>query len=189
MSEDIYYAMESLIEKWRDIYKRETRNGKQKLSGESSLTPDNYFNVKRPFFMRFSKEDPKYVRTIRMISYGMLQYSPSLRTLVLRGAGYNLAQKLVETNEIKSVDDLPRVFLTQKIGLLDIVDESFSRMKINIYECISCYSAPPIGRTLCDFEAGLIQGAIEALIGKNVTREIYCWGLGNSFCGFEVIFE
>ncbi|WP_457754310.1 V4R domain-containing protein, partial [Thermococcus sp.] len=52
-----------------------------------------------------------------------------------------------------------------------------------------CYRAPTIGRTLCDFEAGLIQGVMEELVGKNVTREIYCWGLSNSFCGFEVIFE
>ena len=176
------------IEKWREIYKAEVKS-KKKHRKEVKLTPENYFDSVRPFFMKISPEDKEYVRTFRMISYGMLRYSPSLRTLILRGAGYNLACRLVETGEIKSIDDLPKVFLNQKIGLLDIIEESFSRMKVNIYECISCYQAPPIGRTLCDFEAGLIQGAMESLVGKNITREIYCWGLGNSFCGFEVIFE
>ncbi len=177
-----------LIEKWRKIYKEEVKS-KKKHREEIRLTPENYFNVVRPFFVKISPEDRKYVRTFRMILYGMLEYSPSLRTLILRGAGYNLARRLIETGEIRSIDDLPKVFLNQKIGLLDIVDESFSKMKVNIYECISCYRAPPIGRILCDFEAGLIQGVMEELVGKNVTREIYCWGLGNSFCGFEVIFE
>lgn len=179
---------EILIGKWREIYKAEIK-GKKKNRKEAKLIPENYFNIVRPFFMKISPQDKEYVRTFRMISYGMLRYSPSLRTLILRGAGYNLACRLVETGEIKSIDDLPKVFLNQKIGLLDIIDESFNRMKVNIYECISCYQTPPIGRTLCDFEAGLIQGAMENLVGKNITREIYCWGLGYSFCGFEVIFE
>jgi len=177
-----------LMEKWREVY-REKVNSKKRNGEGVTLTPENYFNVIRPFFMKVSPEDKEYVRTFRMVSYGMLEYSPSLRTLILRGAGYNLASRLVESGEIRDIEDLPKVFLNQKIGILDIVDESFNVMKINIYECMSCYKAPPIGRTLCDFEAGLIQGAMEKLIGENVTREIYCWGLGNSFCGFEVIFE
>ncbi|MCD6558260.1 V4R domain-containing protein [Palaeococcus sp. (in: euryarchaeotes)] len=178
----------TLIEKWREIYKTEVRNRKR-MPEVAQLNPEEYLNVRRPFFTHISPEDAEYVRTFRMVSYGMLSYSPSLRAVILRGAGYNLARRLTGTGEIKSVDDLPRVFLKQRIGLLDIIDESFNKMKINIYECISCYQSPPIGRTLCDFEAGMIQGAIESLIGKNITREIYCWGLGNSFCGFEIVFE
>jgi len=186
--EDITSYVEPLLKKWREVYKEEKRKKHVKIE-YSELDPLMYFNVKRPFFVKLSPEDPTYVRTFRMISYGMLKYSPSMRTLILRGAGYNLARKLVETNEIKSIDDLPRVFLKQKLGLVDIIEESFNRMKVNLYECISCYNIKPVGRTLCDFEAGFIQGVMEALIGKNITREVYCWGLGNHFCGFEVVFE
>ncbi|MBC7095391.1 V4R domain-containing protein [Thermococcus sp.] len=176
-----------LIKKWREVYKMEIKGGETSQE-RTQLTPEVYFNVKRPFFTHHSPEDREYVRTFRMISYGMLMYSPSLRSLILRGAGYNLAKRLTKIGEIKDIDDLPKVFLEQKIGLLDIIDESFNKMKINIYECISCYQTPPIGRTLCDFEAGMLQGSMEALVGKNITKELYCWGLGNSFCGFEIIF-
>ncbi len=180
-----------LIREWRGVYKSELRDRKQlrKKVCNTEWDPESYFNVRRPSFVKISPDDHKYVRTFRMVSYGMLHYSPSLRTLILRNAGYDLAHRLVEKKEIKDVDDLPVVFLNQKIGLLDIVNESFNKMEINLYECISCYNAPPIGRTLCDFEAGIIQGALETLIGANVTKEIYCFGLGNSFCGFEVAFE
>ncbi len=176
------------LKKWREIYnyevKKDVTNQKKK-----KLTPERYFNVKRPTFGKLSHDDSKYVRTFRMVSYGMLEYSPSLRSLILRDAGYNLAQRFVKKGKIKSLDDLPEVFFKQKIGLFDIVRESLNRMEINIYECISCYDSPVIGKTLCDFEAGLIQGALEKLIGPNITKEVYCCGLGNSFCGFEVLFE
>ncbi|MCD6523742.1 MAG: hypothetical protein J7K48_01890 [Thermococcus sp.] len=190
MMEDVACLVEPSLKKWREVYKEEKKQKKcAEKVGHLELDPAVYFNVKRPFFVRLSPEDPTYVRTFRMISYGMLKYSPSLRILILRGAGYRLARKLVETNEIRSIDDLPRVFLQQKLGIVDIVEESFNRMKVNLYECMSCYNTTPVGRTLCDFEAGFIQGVMEALIGKNITREVYCWGLGNHFCGFEVIFE
>ncbi|RLF84097.1 hypothetical protein DRN41_06560, partial [Thermococci archaeon] len=74
------------IEKWREIYKAEVKS-KKKHRKEVKLTPENYFDSVRPFFMKISPEDKEYVRTFRMISYGMLRYSPSLRTLILRGAG------------------------------------------------------------------------------------------------------
>ncbi|NJD99836.1 hypothetical protein E3E26_08600 [Thermococcus sp. LS1] len=177
-----------LIKQWRNIYRSEVKEKPSQLQ-RNELTPQNYFQVRRPFFAKLFPEDPEYVRTFRMISYGMMEYSPSLRSLILRGAGLKLAKRLVESGEVKSLDDLPKVFLNQKIGLLDILEESFNRIKLNIYECMSCYHAVPIGRTLCDFEAGLIQGIIEELVGRNITREIYCQGLGYSFCGFEVVFE
>jgi len=97
--------------------------------------------------------------------------------------------RTVELKVIRSIDDLLHVFINQRIGLLDIIGKSFNNMKIHIYECMSCYGIPNIGMPMCDFEAGVIQGALESLIGKNITKEKYCWGLGYSFCGFEIYFE
>ncbi len=184
---DLQYS--DVITRWRKVYRDEVSRMRGRDLQRSELNPRNYFHVVRPFFKSLSPDDPEYVRTFRMVSYGMLEYSPSMRALILRGAGLELAKRLTKTGEVRSLDDLPRVFLKQRIGLLDLVDESFDRMKVNIYECISCYNTPPIGRTLCDFEAGLIQGTMEELVGKNITREVYCQGLGYSFCGFEVIFD
>ncbi len=174
---------------WRKVYRKEVKEKKREEGGGvRSFQLEDYVNVQRPFFSKQFPEDKEYVRTFRMISYGMFRYSPSMRSLILRGAGRELAHKLVEEKRVRDLEDLPLIFLEQKIGLLDIIDESMNTIKVNIYECISCYQAPNVGRALCDFEAGLIQGVIEEIIGKNTTKELYCWGLGNSFCGFEVVF-
>lgn len=177
------------IKQWRSIALREKSENSIR---EKKLNKINMYitaKVTRPFFTRIDKGDPKYVKTYRMVVYGILNYSRSLKTITLRASGYNLGKHLAEKGLIKSIDDLPQVFIDQRIGLLDIVDESFNNMKINIYECMSCYGIPNIGMPMCDFEAGVIQGALESLIGKNITKEKYCWGLGYSFCGFEVYFE
>ncbi len=175
------------IKCWRKVYRKEVKEKGRGTESIGSLHLEDYVNVERPFFSKLFPEDKEYVRTFRMISYGMLQYSPSMRSIILRGAGRKLAHKLVEERKIRELEDLPLIFLEQKIGLLDIIDESLNTIKVNIYECISCYQAPKVGRALCDFEAGLIQGVIEEIIGRNTTKELYCWGLGNSFCGFEVV--
>lgn len=178
------------IKYWRSIALREKNNNDSKREKRLSK-PQMYImvNITRPFFSRIDMNDSKYIRTYRMIIYGMLNYSKSLKTITLRASGYNLGKHLAKRGLIRSIDDLPQVFINQRIGLLDIVDESFNNMKIHIYECMSCYGIPNIGMPMCDFEAGVIQGALDSLIGKNITKEKYCWGLGYSFCGFEVYFE
>ena len=124
-----------------------------------------------------------------MIIYGMHKYSRPLRSIVMKASGYNLGVMLVDKGIVRSIDDLPEIFVRQKIGILDIVNESLDTMKINIYECMSCYGMLPVGIPMCDFEAGIIEGVLEKLYCRNKTVEKYCWGLGYSFCGFESYFE
>ena len=177
------------IKRWRYIALHEKNSSNRRESRLNKIQAYITANVTRPFFSRIDKNDSKYIRTYRMIIYGMLNYSKSLKTITLRASGYNLGRYLAEEGLIRSIDDLPQVFINQRIGLLDVIDESFNNMKIHIYECMSCYGIPNIGMPMCDFEAGVIQGTLESLIGKNITKETYCWGLGYSFCGFEVYFE
>ncbi len=179
--------------KWRRVYLEEIRRGpktRNYVSLDSEPAKDIYINrTIRPFFRRISSDDIYYIRTHRMIIYGMHKYSRPLRSIVMKASGYNLGVMLVDKGIVKSLDDLPEIFVRQKIGLLDIVDESLDTMKINIYECMSCYGMLPVGMPMCDFEAGIIEGVLERLYGKNKTVERYCWGLGYSFCGFESYFE
>lgn len=107
----------------------------------------------------------------------------------MRRAGYDLGRKMVESGVVKSLDEAPLALALYRVGLLDIIKEKLNYMKLNIYECISCYGAPNINRTLCDFEAGVLQGILAKLYGPCNVREKYCFGTGYSFCGFEVFFE
>jgi len=188
------YDVRTAILKWRDVAIREAslnRHGSYALHRPDfkSLAPTYLTNIHRPFFNRLDTCDSLYVRTHRMIVYGMTKYSKALKAVVMKASGKNLGKLLVSKGVIRSLDDLPEVFVAQRIGLLDILSESTNKMRINIYECMSCSGMKPSGITMCDFEAGVIEGVLEVLIGRNVTKERYCWGLGYSFCGFEIIFE
>ncbi len=186
------------IEFWRKIYYKEKnrKNTKKTSSNRRNnsimyrITERAYpVTVHRPTFSSLNPIDKTYIRTYRMIIRGIMNYSISLMKILMKASGKDLGYSLVEKGTVKSIEDLPKIFLRQKIGLLDIVNESFNTMKINLYECMSCYGTSYIGIALCDFEAGVIEGVLEKLYGKNTTIEKYCWGLGYHFCGFESYFE
>ncbi|MCD6196293.1 MAG: hypothetical protein J7J82_05870 [Staphylothermus sp.] len=183
------------IEFWRNIYYKEKNikraNFRKKVyNGIYRIREGIYpITVHRPTFSSLNPIDKTYIRTYRMIIRGIMNYSISLMKILMKASGKDLGYSLVEKGAVKSIEDLPKIFLKQKIGLLDIVSESFNTMKINLYECMSCYGTSYIGIALCDFEAGVIEGVLEKLYGKNTTIEKYCWGLGYHFCGFESYFE
>lgn len=183
------------IEFWRNIYYKEKNikhiNFRKKSYNEIYRIKEEIYpiTVHRPTFSSLNPIDKTYIRTYRMIIRGIMNYSISLMKILMKASGKDLGYSLVEKGTVKSIEDLPKIFLKQKIGLLDIVSESFNTMKINLYECMSCYGTSYIGIALCDFEAGVIEGVLEKLYGKNTTIEKYCWGLGYHFCGFESYFE
>jgi len=186
------------IWRWRKVYylekdrecKKCNRNKINNKNTMYKINDQNYpFSIRRPFFYKIDRSDHVYIRTYRMVVYGIMQYSKSMKTIVMKASGYNLGKMLVKKRAIKSLDDLPKIFILQRIGILDIVNESLNNININIYECMSCYGMKNIGETMCDFEAGVIEGVLEELYGKNTTIEKYCWGKGDHFCGFEVYFE
>jgi len=117
----------------------------------------------------------------------LLSEPRGLRLILLKRAGRNFF-KSISDSYVKSLDDLPIAALRSGIGIVDIVRESLNRMVVRIYECVSCFASPPIGTTMCDFEAGFLEAAMEKLFGRNRVVETRCWGLGYSFCEFEIEF-
>ncbi len=181
--------VEEAIASWRTVYYKERGMRVDKARTLDRLGKEYIHGTARPFFERLSSDDSLYIRTHRMIVFGMMEHSPSLKAVVLKASGRKLAKLLLKEGIVKSLDDLPMVFVTQRIGLLDIVSESFNTMRLNIYECMSCFGMRPVSVPMCDFEAGIIEGILEGLYGRNVTIEKNCWSLGNHFCGFEVYFR
>jgi len=188
--EELLPLAEEAIESWRRVYYAERGKPAPNAGlGREGLGPDYIYGASRPFFQAVSSDDHHYIRTHRMIVFGMMEHSPSLKAVVLKASGRKLAKLLLKEGIVRSLDDLPAVFMVQRIGLLDIVKESLNVMKVNIYECMSCFGMRPTSTPMCDFEAGIIEGVMEGLYGRNATVERYCWGLGYRFCGFEVYFR
>lgn len=96
-------------------------------------------------------------------------------------SGKELGKKL----NAKSIEELKEISKKKRLGLISVVD--VDPLKIRIDECVTCYGLPECGKTLCDFEAGIIAGALEKILKcKVVAKETHCFGLGNDFCQFDV---
>jgi predicted hydrocarbon binding protein len=64
-----------------------------------------------------------------------------------------------------------------------------SKIRVDVYECVTCSGLETVGRTLCHFEGGLIAGVVESVIGKKArAKETTCiGGLGHDACGFDIL--
>lgn len=187
-AEEFSARLEEALLQWRRKYAEEVRQGPPRPRARQ-LSLEDFLVERRPFFSRVDESDVYYVNTFRLIEYSALSnYLPS-KVPLMRSSGYYLGVSLVRSGLVKSLDDAPVALALYRVGLMDVVEESLSVVKVNIYECMSCYGVPNIGQTLCDFEAGVLQGIFSELYGPNIVKERYCWGLGYSFCGFEIVFE
>lgn len=145
-------------------------------------------SIRREWFSKVSSDDVDYVYAFRLLRFSMEWFGRTIPYITSREAGYRLGLRLVEHGIVKDLDDMVNVFISKRIGLLDLIKESVNYMRVHIYECITCSGIPNIGMCVCDFEAGALSGLLEKLIGRNIVRERYCWGRGYSFCGFDIYF-
>jgi len=117
---------------------------------------------------------------LRVLGTGLANY-------VTYEAGYDLVQRMISKGDIRSLDDVPRVFALLGIGVVDIVRERLNRSYVRIYECLSCFGSKPIGKNMCFFELGALKAVFDFIYGKVRVVEKECWGYGNKFCGFEIV--
>lgn len=187
-AQELSSRLDEAVSQWRRKCAEEIQRGPPR-AGAGRLRPEDFLVEKRPFFSSIDNSDVFYVNTFRLIEYTALSDAFPSKVSLMRSSGYNLGVTLVRSGLVRSLDDAPLALALYRIGLMDVLKESLSVMKVNIYECLSCYGVPNLGKTLCDFEAGVLQGVLRELYGPNIVREKYCWGLGFSFCGFEIVFE
>ena len=54
------------------------------------------------------------------------------------------------------------------------------------YADMVSFSRPFLGRAVCDFELGLVAGALEKITGKRIAaKEVKCNGLGDGICWLD----
>ncbi len=184
-------SIKEAIKDYRAKAFREISLGKPprpKIKGRNLTLNLILHSIKRDWFNKIDNGDTDYVYAFRLLRFSMDWFGRTIPYITSREAGYRLGLRLVECGIVRDLDDMVKVFINRKIGLLDLIKESVNYMRVHIYECITCSGIPNIGMCVCDFEAGILSGLLEKLIGRNIVRERYCWGRGYSFCGFDIYF-
>ncbi len=115
----------------------------------------------------------------------------ALEDIIGRGSGavaYVAGRKLGRSLGMTKLDDFLELCTALKIGIVEVPKLTENRIHIDVYECVTCSGLEPVGRTLCQFEGGLIAGAVESVLNKRVqAREVTCiGGLGHDNCGFDI---
>ncbi len=116
----------------------------------------------------------------------------ALEDIIGRGAGataYVAGKKLGQNLGITKLDDFLALCSAISLGIIQVPVMTSSRIYVDVYECVTCSGMAPVGRTLCQFEAGLVAGVVQCIVGKPTkAKEMTCiGGLGHDSCGVEVL--
>lgn len=116
----------------------------------------------------------------------------ALEDIIGRGAGataYVAGKKLGQNLGITKIEDFLGLCQAISLGVVQVPVMTASKIYVDVYECVTCSGMTPVGRTLCQFEAGLVAGVVQAITGKQTkAKEMTCiGGLGHDSCGVEVL--
>lgn len=100
--------------------------------------------------------------------------------------------RVVSRNTIhlqKKLSVLSEALYDFKVGVASFVVQP-GYVRFTLEECVHCAGAKPSGRALCRFEAGIIAGALERFLDREIdgasVSENKCWGLGHDRCEFTI---
>lgn len=116
----------------------------------------------------------------------------ALEDIIGRGAGataYVAGKKLGQNLGLTKLEDFLELCRAISLGIIQVPVLTANRIYVDVYECVTCAGMAPVGRTLCQFEAGIVAGVIQSVTGKAAkAKEITCiGGLGHESCGVEVL--
>jgi len=116
----------------------------------------------------------------------------ALEDIIGRGAAataYVAGRKVGESLQLKKLDDFLELCTSLAIGVIKVPILTENHIHVDVYECVTCAGMKPVGRTLCQFEGGLVAGCLSTILGKRCrAKEITCiGGLGHETCGIEVM--
>jgi len=115
----------------------------------------------------------------------------ALEDIIGRGAAgtaYVAGKKLGISLGLSKLDELLELCASLKIGIIKVPVATPSRVRVEVFECVTCSGLTPVGRTLCHFEGGLIAGSLQTIFKQKVRAiETTCiGGLGDEACGFDL---
>lgn len=115
----------------------------------------------------------------------------ALEDIIGRGAAgtaYVAGKKLGASLGMTQVDQLLELCASLKVGVVKVPVVTPNRVRVEVFECVTCSGLTPVGRPLCHFEGGLIAGALQSIFKQKVRAiETTCiGGLGHEACGFDL---
>ena len=115
----------------------------------------------------------------------------ALEDIIGRGAtatAYLAGKKLGQSLGLTQLEDFLALCKELSIGVIKVPVLTPNRVRVDVFECVTCSGMEPVGRTLCHFEGGLVAGAVETVLKKEVrAHEVSCiGGLGHESCSFEI---
>lgn len=115
----------------------------------------------------------------------------ALEDIIGRGAAgtaYVAGKKLGVSLGLSKVDELLELCTALKVGVIKVPVATATRVRVEVFECVTCSGMTPVGRTLCHFEGGLIAGSLQTIFKQKVRAiETTCiGGLGDENCGFDL---
>ncbi len=115
----------------------------------------------------------------------------ALEDIIGRGASgtaYVAGKKLGLSLGMTKLEDFLELCKQLGIGIIEVPVLERHRIRVNVFECVTCSGMTPVGRTLCHFEGGMVAGAVETVLGRETrAHETTCiGGLGHEACGFDL---
>jgi predicted hydrocarbon binding protein len=115
----------------------------------------------------------------------------ALEDIIGRGAAgtaYVAGKKLGLNLGLSSLDGFLELCHGLKVGVIKVPVLTDSRIHVDVFECVTCSGLEPVGRPLCQFEGGLVAGAVQTILKKRTRAiEVTCiGGLGHECCGFDL---
>lgn len=97
--------------------------------------------------------------------------------------GESLSVNFQSTDLDGVLKDIANFWDTHNMGDVAIIDTD--PLSVIVHDCFDCKSMPVIGKTLCSFDEGLLEGILYGKLGLNCTiKETECYGNGYDHCLF-----
>ncbi|MGP8321416.1 MAG: V4R domain-containing protein [Methanosarcinaceae archaeon] len=97
--------------------------------------------------------------------------------------GKNLSINFNSTDLNGVLKDITNFWETHNMGDVSIINTD--PLVVVVYDCFDCKSLPVVGKTLCSFDEGLLEGILFGKLGLNcIIKEIECYGNGYNHCLF-----
>lgn len=115
----------------------------------------------------------------------------ALEDIIGRGAAgtaYLAGKRLGISLGLDKLDSFLELCDALKVGIIKIPVATETRVRVEVFECVTCSGLTPVGRVLCHFEGGLIAGALTTIFNQKIRAvETQCiGGLGDEACSFEI---
>ena len=127
----------------------------------------------------------------RAVRLALQELSPDMeQTLFALGAQFGreaVGPNLAGERLCDALEKLGPVWSAAGLGSIEVVACTEDGARLAETHCATCEGMPNVGKPVCHLERGVLNGALEAALGRSVnTRETKCWGMGDRSCEFEI---